>query len=301
MGHTNFPLVVFDQEPPHMAGPEGDVSTSPMCDGLRCLAGSRKSEASSQWYPPPLLDAVPKLPGLLEERVSFNHRLGSGSSSSEGDSNDSRAGDDTERERQTYGEARLGKWGIIGFAATVLVALTKIFIGSRQPPESIQPVLSSKEIGTVVDWEKPVSQSDLTPFSPPPPSRPPAIKVARSPEPDLIPPSPKPEGLTRRPQDPNLKSQLLPVEHPGEPEDGDESEKEGPSDMPRKKGRRRKRGKKKKTEAVEPEADADEDEDDFVTKDVPNETPVVPPSPALSVLVPSPPSSLLVSDTVLGV
>ena len=130
MGHTNFPLVVFDQEPPRMAIPEGDVSVS-----YQCLVGTRKFEPNSQWYPPPLLDVVPNIPGL-EGQVSLDHIIQSESPSSDGDTKSRLIADIGEEGRQTYEEAQLGKWGIIGLAAMLFVALAKYFMGNRRvsPP-----------------------------------------------------------------------------------------------------------------------------------------------------------------------
>lgn len=290
MGPTNYPLVVFDQEPAHTANPEDNVLVSPVCDGIRCLVGSRKSE-------PTLLYAVPNIPGLLEERVPLDHRIGSGSGSSDGDTNESRSDSKTE-DRQTYGETRLGKWGIIGLVAMSLAALVKFMAGNRQPSAHTQPTLPPETIATVVDNEKSMSASIPMPTTIST-SDTHAIVLASSPESDPIPLIAKPEEPTPIAEEPAPMLGPPAVEFVGEPEDhdGDESEKEAPSDMPRRKGpRRRKRGKKKKTDTVGPGAEQDEDE--VVVKDSPDETPVLSLTPAPH--IPSPPSSLLVSDTVLG-
>lgn len=296
MGHTNYPLVVFDQEPPHMTTPQEDVVSS-ICDGIRCLVGSRKLEPSSQWYPPPLLDAVPNIPGLLEERVSVNHILDPGNS--DRDTNGSRSNRDGKIEdQQTYGNVRslLGKLGIISFAAMSLVALVRIFIGNRQSSAPAQPVISPEPIVSVIDKEKPISTSLLLSAAPIAASDIHPIVMAPSHEPDPTPP-PKPEGPTPRAEEPRPILRPPAVEIIGDPEDGDESDKEGPLDVPRRKGpRRRKRGKKKKLDTLGP--GAEQDEDDVMVKDVPDEIPVAPLTPASHKTSPS--SSLIVSDTVLG-
>jgi serine/threonine-protein kinase/endoribonuclease IRE1 len=291
MGHTNFPLVVFDQEPPHMAIPEGDMSVSHICDGIHCMVGARKVGSASQWYLPPLLDAVPNIPGLLEERVSFDRRIHPESPNPDSDTNESRtSANDVEEGRQTYDEAQLGKWGVIGFAAMLLVALVRYFMANRQMSPSIQPTMSPKEIA--VDVEKPVAESISIPTSSPPISDSPSVEVVTPPESDPITSTPKPVEPTFQ-----LQSPL--EEFAGELEDGDESEKEGPSDVPRRKGpRRRKRGKKKKAEGMGPGTEQAED-NVLAAKNALEEPPVATLTPVTPVPVPSSPS-LMVSDTVLG-
>ena len=284
MGHTNFPLVVFDQEPPRMAIPEGDVSVS-----YQCLVGSRKFEPNSQWYPPPLLDAVPNIPGLLEAQVPLDRIIQSESPSSDGETNESRLiADIGEEGRQTYEEAQLGKWGIIGLAAMLFVALAKYFMGNRQVSSSIQPAI--KEIA--VDGEKLMTDSIPIPTSSAPINESIAIATEIQPDSDPMQSIPPTDGPTSHSQPPS-------DEYVGEPEDGDESEKEGPSDIPRRKGpRRRKRGKKKKAEGVV--TAAEQAEDDVVVKDALDEPPIPSLTPITPLPVPSSPSSLLVSDSVLG-
>lgn len=293
MGYANFPLVTFDQETAHLAVPEDDVSFSHICDGIRCLVGSRKFEPSLQWYSPPLLDAAPHIPGLPEARTSVDHTTHPKTGNADGDTNDSRSSADDMEARQIYEEARIGKWGIIGFTAMLILALTKFVVGNRRSSVSIQPDILPGPFKTSVDGENPISESIPISISSLSPPDPPSVEVTPSPEsqPFKILSTLKPEELTS-----DLQPPL--VVDAGEPEDGDESEREGPSDIPRRKGpRRRKRGKKKKADPMGPEAEQ-VNNDIAVVKSGVDELSVVPLTPATPIPAPS---SLLVSDTVLGV
>ncbi|KAF8584577.1 kinase-like protein [Ramaria rubella] len=291
MGHNNFPLVVFDQEPPREAIPDGEMSVSQVCEGVRCLVGSRKFEPSSQWYPPPLLDAVPNVPGLSEERVSLDHRLAE-SVKSDGDTNESRASrGDVALDKWIYSDTTFRTWSLLACMVVLIGALARIFLGKGKASNSIEPDMLV-ETAPPNDGEKivvePIHTSSPSPTSLPPP----VLELATEPEPEPALPPPTPDA-------PAQYSPIPPLEAAGEQEDGDESEKENLLDAPRRKGpRRRKRGKKKKPEAIS--AGVEQDEDELVPKDLPGDIPIVPMTPTVSIPMPSPSSSLLVSDNVLG-
>ena len=289
--------MVFDQEIPPPARREitkEGTSTAQPCDGMHCLVGSRRFEPSSQWYIPPLLDAVPNVPGMAQERVSFDRGVGRGGVNGDVDANESRpSGGDVGSDQWTYMNAALGKWAALCGVTILLVVLSKLFLDKRKAHVLVAPKLSSNEDATTTEITKPSLPEAIQSHPAVSPPDLPVINLAASQEASLIPQSPNPESRASYLPTPPLDTV--------EPEDADDSEKEGVLDTPRRRGpRRRKRGKKKKNEVLSPEVDAEVDEGPLKEmKGHADEVAVQIVTPTSPISIP-PTSSLLVSDTVLG-
>lgn len=315
LGHDNFPLVVFDQTPP-LSIPEGDSVNNPPCNGVECLVGARKLDSASQWYPPLLIDPpTPSETQLKEQSPIERPEIKVDIPRLETSTNQSIP---TLPEPPTPGwEMDIRTWGVLGFTLLLGITIAKLFMNN------------SREISQANGLPKSdlVDETHTLPLNPPP-VVPPVLPK------EDIPASPATPIINIPIQSNNALPALSPTEPGLDVEDNEDTDKEAEVGQTRRKGpRRRRRGKKKKNEQVTDNPDLGEaaELEDFVQVQLPADLPQQPATPKLSPLPlvtpltplplqmpplspaaipPSTPipkvessssSSLVVSETVLGI